>query len=177
MIVSKAVEEMLGAYPQIGPTAESWLYGGQRIVAACYVDALQGLKPHVFLYATYRQVIGDYERITQALAYLDSMFGHWNRPDVWKALAIRLKYGVPANLVPLCGLKGVGAAKAIALFEGGIKSPADFMNLDNEMKIVAILASSAPKTIRNTQPYAIKLYKRLWASNFATEGVMEDDGS
>jgi replicative superfamily II helicase len=177
MIVSKAVEEMLGAYPQIGPTAESWLHGGQRIVAACYVDALQGLKPHVFLYATYRQVIGDYERITQALAYLDSMFGHWNRPDVWKALAIRLKYGVPANLVPLCGLKGVGAAKAIALFEGGIKSPADFMNLDNEMKIVAILASSAPKTIRNTQPYAIKLYKRLWASNFATEGVMEDDGS
>lgn len=68
-----------------------------------------------------RGMQADIDRITEALVWIDGI-KNWQRKDFWKALPIRIKYGVSQELVELCGLPGIGAVRAKKLHAAGITS-------------------------------------------------------
>jgi replicative superfamily II helicase len=87
---------------------------------------LQGSREVGPLISIYQQLHMDTDRIVSALAYLDGRYANWDKAAFWKSLGVRLRYGVPEDLVSLCGIRGVGRAFALKLWDAGIKNEGDF---------------------------------------------------
>ena len=66
----------------------------------------------------------DVERMQGALLRLKSIY-KWNDETVLDTIGIRIKYGINQNLVELCSLPSVGAARAKKLYDAGIKTLKD----------------------------------------------------
>jgi len=73
-----------------------------------------------------RAMQGDIDRIAQALTWIDGIKG-WKQPNFWKALPIRIKYGVGKELVDLCSIPGIGGARARKLYAEGVVSRKDIL--------------------------------------------------
>jgi replicative superfamily II helicase len=121
MIVSRAEMHLLDGSLSGMPVARD-LNMGQQKVFLCYLNMMHGQSSGI-LAPTHRALSSDWERTIMALQYLDGKFAKWNRPAIWKAYGIRLKYGVPEQLVPLCMMRGVGASYATKLYGAGITTP------------------------------------------------------
>jgi helicase len=93
---------------------------------ACHWAMLQGSREVGPLISIYQQLHMDTDRIVSALAYLDGRYANWDKAAFWKSLGVRLRYGVPEDLVSLCGIRGVGRAFALKLWDAGIKNEGDF---------------------------------------------------
>ena len=133
------VEAFTAAVEKIWPKAEGKrTYLKQSVIAAKVYDWLsQGeTSPQV------RNIQYDGERICGALEWIDGIKG-WQQAAYWKALPMRLKYGVGAELVGLCSIKGVGAVKARKLFAHGITSVEDVLNKRDAVR--AALGAGAQK--------------------------------
>jgi hypothetical protein len=87
--------------------------------ATCHSSVLEGKS--MFPLAE-RGILGDMERIFQAIRLIDQMYGRWNRPDLWNSMEARIKYAVPKEMVPLVRIKGIGSVFARKLWAVGIKS-------------------------------------------------------
>jgi helicase len=82
---------------------------------------------------TIRNLQNDGERIVQALSWIDGIKS-WNQTAYWKALPIRLRYGIGKELVDLCTLPGVGAVRAKKLYAAGVKNIKDVVKLSSVVK-------------------------------------------
>lgn len=66
----------------------------------------------------------DYGRLHNVLVMLNNNNG-WEQQDFLDELRIRVIYGVPRELVPLCQLPGIGKTYALDLYNRGVRSVAD----------------------------------------------------
>lgn len=64
-------------------------------------------------------------------AVIKSLTGFYKYPHDVGNLAIRLQYGVPDELIPLCKIQGIGAIRAKKLYDAGIKGIEDIINNPN----------------------------------------------
>jgi replicative superfamily II helicase len=115
-------------------------------VMALAVDAMliDGEVPNG-LAVFYRQISFDIDRIGQALRLIDSRARKWERAAFFETLTLRVRYGVPEELVELVKLPGVGGARARKLAQAGIKSLNDFLGKSQVAKNV--LGKIYPKAL------------------------------
>jgi replicative superfamily II helicase len=77
-------------------------------------------------------LLADLDRTLQVLTALDSMSCKWDRQNWFRNLGLRIRYGVEADLVELCQIPNVGAARAKKLKASRIKNIDDFVQYDAE---------------------------------------------
>ena len=67
------------------------------------------------------------------------MFKKWNKKEFFSLLAKRALYGVPAKLVNLVEINGIGKIRAEKLYNRGFKNKQDVLvNLEEAARIVGI---------------------------------------
>lgn len=113
---------------------EVWPYAGlkQSVIAYRLYELLaQGEKSFQV-----RNMQNDIERISQALTWINGI-RFWNQAAYWRALPIRIRYGIGRELVALCELPGIGAVRAKRLSTEGINSLQDV--IDNPRQMVSLL--------------------------------------
>lgn len=92
----------------------------------------------------------DAPRIMAILQAIDSFSKKWSKSQFFKTLGKRLQYGVPANLVNLIEIKGVGKIKAEKLYENGFTDKKEIMsNLDKAAKTIGMKVETLIENIKN----------------------------
>lgn len=134
--VKTDVEEMMWKLRNRGIT---------NVSDACTVSygayhSLKGLDPEEgVLKAICRGLIFDIQRQTQAFSLMDGMYAKWGQDGLWKVLPVRIKYGIPEEIVPLTTIAGVGGKRAKAIWGQGLKSVEDVADLKNKKKLMKVL--------------------------------------
>ena len=143
-IVSKAEKGYIEPYHKASKAMESSFGGsteGQAKIGMAYLNMMKGIKgvevkdgkklnnPLVGIQRTLQQ---DIEPIFQAMMYIDAKYTKWGKGTYWNGMAIRIKYGVGAELVDLCRLEGVGGAYAKKLYDAGIRTPIELLTKRKE---------------------------------------------
>ena len=82
---------------------------------------LTGSNPGPFT-AMSRGIQQDFDRTIMVLNALDSMSCQWNKRPFFNTLGIRMMYGVPIELVPLCRLPNIGKVRAERLWNANLRS-------------------------------------------------------
>lgn len=99
-----------------------------------------------------RGVIYDIDRVTQALSLIDGMYAKWSKEELWKILPARVKYGIPAEVVPLTRLSGVGGKRAKRLWDKGFHSLEDIASKENKHELaMAFTPKFASKLQKNAR--------------------------
>ena len=136
-------------------------YGDSRFTngaikaGAAYFNMLRGRKS-MHLLAFQSMLQSDMDRKFQVIHAIDSMSEKWEKKDYFDVLNMRLRYGVTPDLVELCGIPNVGAARARRLKDQRIKSVDDFLNYSTKdlakiMKCSEKLAEEAKAGARLTK--------------------------
>jgi len=84
------------------------------------------------------EIVGDYGRVHQALLGLNKHY-HWNQYDFFDNLKVQIEYGVPACLVPLCKIQGIGKTFAFELYNRGVQ---DLQSLRDNMSVVESIGNA-----------------------------------
>ncbi len=170
MIVSKADKGYIEPYHKASKAMESSFGGsteGQSKVGMAYLNMLKGVKgvevkdgKRVMnpLVSLQRGLQSDIERIFQALMYLDAKYTHWGKGTYWNGMAIRIRYGVGAELVDLCRLEGVGGAYAKKLYDMGIRTPIELVTKKKE-GIMALGARYPGVVLKNKEMFEMMGFK------------------
>lgn len=95
-----------------------------------------------------RSVQYDAPRICQALSWIDKVKG-WKQEKFWNTLQLRIKYGARAEIASLCGIPGIGVARARKLFTSGIKEASDLLLPENDRKVYAALGKAAASKVKS----------------------------
>lgn len=130
------------------------LYGKDMIgdavckIGCIYYNLMKNKKDVPALQGMTGALLVDLDRTMQVLNALDNMSCKWDRMAWFKNLSLRIKYGVEADLVELCQIQNVAAARAKKLKAARIKTVADFTQytaatLANIMKCSVKLAQEA----------------------------------
>lgn len=67
----------------------------------------------------------DFERVAGVLKQIDSRVTKWGRSNYFDNISNQIRYGVPAHLVPLVSIPGIGAVRAKRLWDSGFKTAED----------------------------------------------------
>lgn len=90
-------------------------------------------------YSISKTIQNDFQRTTVILQTIDSWVTKWNKTDFFSTIGKRIKYGVPAKLVSLVEIKGIGKARAEKLYDKGFKDIKDIKaNLDGAAKVAGV---------------------------------------
>lgn len=103
-----------------------------------------------------REVMFDIRRRCQAFNLIDSMYAKWDKEDFWKVLPLRVMYGVPSELTDLVKIEGVGAKRAVDLWNSGFNSIEDVANPKKRKKLGKVLK---PAVVKKVYASAKKLVK------------------
>lgn len=103
---------------------------GAMKVSAAYYYLLKGKRDIPALASLQGMLVADLERTIQVLNAIDSMSCKWDRYNWFKTTGMRVRYGVEADLVELCQIPNVKAARAKRLKAKRIKSIDDFLSYD-----------------------------------------------
>lgn len=95
-------------------------------IGCVYHNMLKGKHDMPTLNALTGQLLVDLDRTMQVLNSIDSMSSKWDRQAWFRSLGLRVRYGVGADLVELCQIPNVGAARAKRLKDKRIKTVGDF---------------------------------------------------
>lgn len=100
----------------------------------------------------------DMERMMQVLQSLDSMGGKWDKKDWLKTLQLRLRYGVPADLVEIVQIPNVGQVRAKRLKDAKIRKLEDFLcyNADDLAKIMKCSTKLAEEALEGARLIDLK---------------------
>lgn len=91
---------------------------------------------HVSIYKTLQN---DFPRVVEILKGIDNLSRNWGQKNFFNVLQKRVEHGVPAKLVGLIEIKGIGKVKAEKLFAKGFKNKTDIANnLENASKLCGI---------------------------------------
>ena len=107
-------------------------------IAFLYYKILHGRYEirHTSLFKTLQN---DIPRIIEVLKVSDSMFKKWNKKEFFSLLAKRALYGVPAKLVNLVEINGIGKIRAEKLYNRGFKNKQDILcNLEEAARIAGV---------------------------------------
>jgi replicative superfamily II helicase len=99
-------------------------------IGCVYFNMLKGKKDVPHIGPLTGMLLGDLDRTMQVLAAIDGMFCKWDRLQWFRNLGMRLKYGVESDLVELCQIPNVGAARAKKLKAKKVKTVSDFLSLN-----------------------------------------------
>ena len=122
--VPKAEEEAVTDYTNA--VAEVWPEDNYSLKKSVLAAKLYDLLSQGETSPSTRNLQYDIDRVTTALAWIDGI-KDWHQAAFWKALPIRIKYGVGQELVELCSLPGIGVVRARKLYAGGIVSASDIL--------------------------------------------------
>lgn len=78
------------------------------------------------------EIASDYGRVHQALLGLNRHC-RWDKYDFLEDLKVQVAYGIPACLVPLCKISGIGKTFALELYNRGVQ---DLQSLRNSISVV-----------------------------------------
>jgi replicative superfamily II helicase len=98
-------------------------------------DDVNGGEINVYI----RSIRYDIRRVCQALRMIDHMYARWQRFKTWDTIADRIIYGIPEELCELVRIPGIGAKRAKALWDEGIKSIEDVADDKNKKKLFSVL--------------------------------------
>jgi len=101
-------------------------------VGCTYLNMMKGKRDVPVLQSLCGTLLADLDRTLQVLTALDSMSCKWDRQNWFRNLGLRIRYGVEADLVELCQIPNVGAARAKKLKASRIKNIDDFVQYDAE---------------------------------------------
>lgn len=99
---------------------------GSIKAGAAYFNMMRGRNSSALM-AFQSMLQSDLDRKFQVIHSVDSMSEKWDKKDWFNTLNMRIKYGVTSDLVELCGIPNVGAARARRLKDQRIKSVDDFL--------------------------------------------------
>jgi len=92
----------------------------------------------------------DFPRIVAVLHAIDSMSKKWNKKDFFRLLGKRMQHGVPARLVEIIDIKGVGKIKAEKLYENGFTDKNKIMeNINEAARIAGIRAETLLNNLKS----------------------------
>lgn len=156
-IVSKKEKAEMAAFInkiRILPDARFYTEGGVK-AGFCYFNLLNGFNTAA-LAGIQRGLQVDFERVSQVLQSLDSLTGKWGRADWFKTLEGRIRHGVPAHLVDLCRLEGIGKVRATKLYDAGICDVTDLANanVENVKKLVNMKLETVQKILSEAKKLA-----------------------
>jgi replicative superfamily II helicase len=144
VVVSKADRAAIEQYHKASMAMDGILGGieeGQAKIGMAYLNILKGLGGSKIgnpLAGVQRGLSQDIERLMQAMIYLDTKHVHWQKEKYWGDMALRLKYSVGPELIPLCRL-GISGIYARRLYDAGIRQPTDLItNKRNSMMILGM---------------------------------------
>ena len=89
----------------------------------------------------------DIKRISQALSMIDGFHADWKQEDVWQTLPMRIQYGIPAEMIGLVKIAGVGGVRAKKLWEIGMRDAKDVADPLNKPKLNKILPVNTMRKI------------------------------
>ena len=100
----------------------------------------------------------DMDRMMQVLSFLNSMGGKWDKKGYLDTLQLRLKYGVPADLVDIIQIPNVGAVRANRLKAAKIKKIEDFLcyGVDDIAKIMKCSKTLAEEALEGARLLDLK---------------------
>jgi replicative superfamily II helicase len=97
----------------------------------------------------YKTLQNDLQRLTEVLRVVDTMSKKWGKGEFFKVLAKRSVYGVPAKLVGLIEVKGIGKIRAEKLYNNGIKNKTDIINnIDLAASVAGVNKETLLKSIQ-----------------------------
>lgn len=103
---------------------------------------------HVSLYNNLKN---DFPRVSEILKGIDSIAKGWNQKHFFDVLQKRMQHGVPAKLVDLIEVKGIGKVKAEKLFEKGFKNKKEILqNLESASKACGLKPDTLKKYLEST---------------------------
>lgn len=102
-----------------------------------------------------RSIIFDIDRQCQALKLIDD-YGTWEKKDLWEALPLRIKYGIPEKMVELVKLPEIGGVKAKKLWNAGFKSLVDVASNDRKNELLRIFKPDVVKKIQKSAKNLLK---------------------
>ena len=126
------------------------LYGKDMIgdavckVGYAYFNMMKGKRDVSVLQSLCGALLSDLDRTLQVLTSLDFMSCNWDMQNWFRNLGLRIRYGVEADIVELCQIPNVGAARAKKLKASRIKCLDDFVQYD-------------AKTLSNVMKCSLKL--------------------
>jgi helicase len=86
-----------------------------------------------------KQMQNDFPRVVAALEAVDSMSKKWNKTEYFRIMGKRMRHGVPAKLVDLVEIKGIGKIRAEKLYDKGFKNVKDIKaNLEGAAKVAGV---------------------------------------
>ena len=95
------------------------------VSALAIYSQLSGQDGEAYLKPFKRAVVFDIQRQVQAISMIDGMYAMWNQENLWKALPIRVQYGVGMEMIELVSIPGVGGVRAKKLWAHDIRTIAD----------------------------------------------------
>jgi helicase len=137
-IVSRVERETMGNFIMKAAKRNPGISEAAIKAAYVYYQLLNGRPDSVFAGIT-RGLQFDFPRVIEVLGAIDTMGAKWMKKKFLNILNVRIKYGVKAELVPLCGIPNIGKVRAEKLWAAGIRSIVDFVaNPTNTAKILGM---------------------------------------
>lgn len=88
-----------------------------------------------------QSILNDIERIVSAVEEVSKLAGVDLTPDI----VVRLRYGVPKQLIFLCEIPGIGPKRAWMLFTSGVTDPTQLKNVDRAVLVDCLGGALATK--------------------------------
>jgi len=96
--------------------------------------------------SVYKNLQNDFPRVSEILKGIDSIAKGWNQKQFFDVLQKRMQHGVPAKLVDLIEVKGIGKIKAEKLYEKGFKNKKDVLQkLEEASKVCGLKPDTLKK--------------------------------
>lgn len=101
---------------------------------------------HVSLYRTLQN---DFPRVVEILKGIDTFAKGWNQKVFFNTLQKRIQHGVPARLVDLIEIKGIGKVKAEKLYDSGFQTKSKILtDLKKASQICGVKEETLLKNIQ-----------------------------
>ena len=96
-----------------------------------------------------RGILYDISRQNQAFGLIDDLYAKWNKGEFWKVLPLRVRYGIPEEMVELVRIPGIGGVRAKKLWDRGFKTVADVADFSRKKELLNVFKISMVKKIQD----------------------------
>ena len=96
-----------------------------------------------------RTIKYDIDRQCQAFSLIDGLYAKWSKENFWKVLPLRVRYGIPEEMVELVKIPGIGGVRAKKLWDRGFKTVADVADFSRKKELLNVFKISMVKKIQD----------------------------
>jgi len=145
-IVSKLERENMSTYLARTRRIMPNVYEPAIKAGYAYYELLRGRNPPPFI-GFMRGLQFDFPRLVEVLKAIDGMSAKWGKSKYLSRLNMRIKYGVRAELIDLCGIPNIGKVRAERLWAAKLRTPFDVASNPIKVKEVLKLKDEAVQKI------------------------------